>query len=169
MNRDPIFRQKLRLLDDGGHSLRQDLLNSTPPDARVFVYTTAPAVAYPAVGAPAVVVLQTIVPATMLMVIQKWAVLHSGGGFIDGGGTIIWGLFINGGAVEGLNDIESQIGSMTGVEDLGVVANENDLVQVMVQTAGAGAPANTATMARFKGFMYPLEKARRKDKERWQG
>lgn len=157
---DYIFEARRRLLESF-RSLRPDLLSSTPLDARPFVLTSVPFPNYPAVGpANRITVLSYQVPPGMLAVLSQWAIVHVGGGFVDGSGTIIWRLLVNRAAVEGLNDIEAHIGSLDNLNDLKLVAMQNDLVEVTVETAGAGAPPGTSTGARFSGFTYPLEKTR---------
>src|SRR5208283_759084 len=103
-----------------------------PADSLPFIVTPSPFPAYPAPGASAIVVIQYIVPPGQLAVINKLAVVDNGGNTIGTGG-VLWNVLINGGAIDGLGNITSPVGTYAQPNDFVFVAHEQDVVQVTVQ------------------------------------
>ena len=130
-----------------------------PADALPFIVTPNPFPNYPAPGADPIVVIQYIVPQGQLGVITKLAVVHVGGNPPDGTGNVIWSVLINGGGVDGLGDLTSQVGTYAQPNDFVIQVIENDIVQVTVEVINNPMPVGAATAARFHGWTYPLVQA----------
>lgn len=153
----------------GGPSfLNRDIsLFNAPADSRPFIVTppsgsaATPFVGYPAPGAGAVTVIQYIVPKGLMAVINKLAVVHFGGNPPDGTGNVIWRVLINEAGIEGLGNLNSQVGTYAMPNDFVFMAIENDIVKVTVEVplAQPAMPAGTSTAARFHGWTYPLVEA----------
>lgn len=130
-----------------------------PADALPFVVTPNPFPNYPAPGAAPIVVIQYVVPPGMMGVITKLAVVHFGGNPPDGTGNVIWSVLINGGGIDGLGNLTSQVGTYAQPNDFVFRIMENDIVQVTVEVTTAPMPAGQTTAARFHGWTYPLIQA----------
>lgn len=133
----------------------------TPLDSRPVIITPNPFVAYPAPGAAAADVISYLVPAGMFFVVSLLAIIHEGGGFVDGTGNIIWRVKINGAGVKGLSNLSSQVGSWAQPVPMHFSAKENDLIEITVEVPAAAVqppPAGTTTAARIHGYLYPIAK-----------
>ena len=134
---------------------------TVPLDSRPVIITPNPFVAYPAPGAPAVDVISYLVPAGLFFVVNYLAIIHEGGGFVDGSGNIIWRVKINGAGIKGLNNLTSQVGSWAQPVAMQLSAKENDLIEVTVEVPAAAmqppVPGMT-TAARLHGYQYPIAK-----------
>lgn len=130
-----------------------------PGDSLPFIVTPNPFPNYPAVGAPPIVIIQYVVPPGMMGVITKLAVVHNGGNPPDGTGNVIWSVLINGGGIDGLGNLTSQVGTYAQPNDFVFRVIENDIVQVTVQVTTTVMPAGQTTAARFHGWTYPLIQA----------
>jgi hypothetical protein len=130
-------------------------LFNPPADSLPFI-VTAPFVAYPAVNASPVVVIQYVVPPGMLAVITRLAIVDNGANAI-GTGNILWNVLVNGGAIDGLGNLTAPIGTLAQPNDVVFVAHEQDIVQVTVQVTTGAAAGTTAAM--FQGWTYPLSQA----------
>jgi hypothetical protein len=159
---------RVKLALAGAPFLNRDIsLFNAPADSKPFVVTPTggtiaqPFVAYPAPGAGPSVVIQRVVPKGLMDVITKIAIVHVGGNPPDGTGNVVWRLLINGAGVDGLNNLNSQLGTYAQPNDFVIMAIENDIVQVTVEVpAGQPAmPAGQSTAARFHGWSYPLVQA----------
>jgi hypothetical protein len=141
---------------------------SPPADSDSFTVTPTPFVAYPAVGASAVIVISFTVPRSKLAIVRKLSVVHFGGMTPDGTGRVIWRVVKNGGGLRGLNALTSQYGTYAAPKDATILAIENDTLSVTVEcppflpdgvTPNPGEPAGSTTAASFDGFMYSLSEA----------
>lgn len=129
-----------------------------PPDSRPFIVTSVPFPAYPAPGAAATSLLAPAftVPVGYVAVINKLAIVHVGGGIVDGVGNIIWRVLINGGAAKGLNNLTAQVGSFQIPSDVVIVINEGDVFQITVEVPAASPPQVGTTGARIQGYLVPV-------------
>lgn len=130
-----------------------------PADSLPFIVTPNPFVAYPAVGAQPIVIIQYVVPPGMMGVITKLAVVHVGGNPPDGTGNVIWSVLVNGGGIDGLGNLTSQVGTYAQPNDFVFRVIENDVVQVTVEVVANPMPVGATTAARFHGWTYPLIQA----------
>ncbi len=160
---DHIFEQKRQALDDMLPTIDWKKVESRPGNARPFDFSSVPFVAYPAPGAAAVDVLVKnnqafIVPAGMIAVVEYMAISHWGGDIVDGSGNVVWRVLINGAAVRGLHDLESQFASWAQPNPVKFYAVENDVIQVTVEVPAAKAamPAGDSTSARIRGYLFPI-------------
>jgi hypothetical protein len=153
---------RANLVQDAPSFLHPDLSFFNPPaDSRPFIVTPNPFVAYPAPGAGEVVVISYTVPAGLLAVINKLAVVHVGGNPPDGTGNVVWRVKQNGAGVKGMNALTSQVGTYAQPNDFVITAVENDIVEVTVEVPLGQPimPPGTRTAARFHGWTYPLMEA----------
>lgn len=153
---------RVKVALNGPSFLNRDISLFNPPaDSRPFIVTPNPFPAYPAPGAPAIVVIQYIVPVGLMAVINRLAVVHVGGNPPDGTGDVIWRVLINSAGIEGLGDITSQVGTYAQPNDFVFMAIENDIVQVTVEIPALSPPrpVGDTTAARFHGWTYPLVEA----------
>lgn len=167
-NQKRSAQARVKLALAGSPFLNRNMSLFNPPaDNKPFVVTPTggtiaqPFVAYPAPGAGSVVVIQRIVPKGLMDVITKLAIVHVGGNPPDGTGNVVWRLLINGAGVDGLNNLNSQVGTYAQPNDFVIMAIESDIVQVTVEVpAGQPAmPVGQSTAARFHGWSYPLVQA----------
>lgn len=126
---------------------------------RPLIVTPNPFPNYPAPGAAAVEIIRYQVPRGMRAVLNKLAIVHVGGGFVDGSGNVIWRVLVNGAGVKGMEALTSQVGSYSQPNDTWLVLEENDLVQVTVEVPAAqpAMPPGTTTAARVHGFATALQ------------
>jgi len=136
-------------------------LFNPPADSLPFIITPNPFPAYPAPGAGPIDVIEYVVPAGQLAVITKLAIVHVGGNPPDGTGNVIWRVLINGGGIDGLNDLTSQVATYAQPNDFVFRLHERDIVQVTAEVPAAQPPmpVGTRTAARFHGWTYPLIQA----------
>jgi len=130
-----------------------------PGDSLPFIVTPNPFPNYPAVGAAPIVIIQYVVPPGMMGVITKLAIVHVGGNPPDGTGNVIWSVLVNGGGIDGLGSLTSQVGTYAQPNDFVFRIIENDIVQVTVEVTTNPMPVGTTTAARFHGWTYPLIQA----------
>ncbi|MCU1284485.1 MAG: hypothetical protein JWO13_835 [Acidobacteriales bacterium] len=134
-----------------------ELNGSLPPTSgRPFIVTPAPFPAYPAPGAAAITVISYTVPRGMNAVIAFLAIVHVGGGFVDGTGNVIWRVLVNGAGVKGLEALQSQVGAYNNPNVVQLVLQENDVIVVTAEVPAAMAPMVGTTAARFHGFTVPV-------------
>lgn len=133
----------------------RDLTNPSPA-ARWFDQTPSPFPAYPAPGAAAIDVVTLTVPRGFNGRIKQIAIVHVGGGFIDGSGNVIWRVKVNGAAVQGMQNLQSQLGTYAQPAETYIAVHENDLVEVTAEVP-AGQPAMAGTpAARLVGWFFPI-------------
>lgn len=138
-------------------SATSDLLpSSPPPTAQQFVFSPAAFSAYPAPGAAAVVVLQFVVPLGRIGLVTQMAINHFGGGIVDGSGNVIWRVLVNGGALEGMEQMISQLGSWAQPNAVFIPLHENDVFQVTVEVPAGSAAQVGQTAARAHGYTVPM-------------
>lgn len=130
-------------------------LFNPPADSLPFI-VTAPYTAYPAVAAAAAIVLSYTVPQGMLAIINRLAVVDNGGNTL-GNGNIVWNVLINGGALNGLGNLQVPIGTLAQPNNVIFVAHEQDIVEVTVAVTATTATGTTAAM--LQGWTYPLSQA----------
>jgi hypothetical protein len=161
-----VLQMKRRQMAQTESSIAADLLISgTPADSQPFILRSNPPFPnYPAPAAAASVILAITPNAGMLMVIQKLAVVHIGGGFVDGSGNIVWRVLQNGAPVKGLGNLQAQVGTLAQPNDLVLLAMPGDILQITVEVpAGQAAmPGGTSTAAAVHGFQYPVARANRR-------
>lgn len=137
-----------------------DMIVRRPANARPFNFGSNPPVAYPGGGvgsAGPVDVLAYQVPQGFNAVVQYMAIVHIGGGFVDGSGNVIWRVLINGGSAPGLDNQTYQIGTLAQPREIVIVLVENDLLEITVEVPAAKVmPANASTAALITGWEYPL-------------
>jgi hypothetical protein len=160
-----IFDQKMKILDNYNppiwlQSESNDEITIPPPNSRPFIVTPAPFPNYPAPGAAATQVIAYACPIGFVAVVNLLAVVHVGGGFVDGSGNVIWRVLVNGAAVKGLANMQSQVGSYAQPNPILIVIQENDILQVTVEVPAAqpAMPAGTTTAARFQGYVVPINR-----------
>jgi hypothetical protein len=154
-----ILQAKLAQLDRYTSPQWTTLSGPTPPaSSRPFIVTPNPFPAYPAPGANPVVVISYQVPIGMFAVIAYIAIVHVGGGFVDGSGNVVWRVLVNGAGVKGLEALTSQLASYNNPNVVQIVLMENDLIQVTaeVPVGQPAMPGGTSTAARFHGFALPV-------------
>lgn len=157
-----ILLRKLRALNAAppkiDANIRPDVV---PSDSTPFRFTSVPAVAYPAPGAAAVTVLSLTVDPGLNAVLNYLAIMHIGGGFVDFSGNVVWRVFVNGGAVKGLHNITSQVGTLSQPNPFFIPLVENDVLSVTAEVPAAqpAMPAGAVTAALFAGWFYPIQKA----------
>lgn len=130
-------------------------LEKPSPAARWFDKSPAPFPAYPAPGAAAVDILSFTVPPGWHGRIAKLAVVHVGGNFIDGSGNVIWRVKVNGAGVQGMENLQSEVGTYAQPADIYLPIFEGDLVEVTVEIPAAQPAINGTTAARLVGWFYP--------------
>ncbi len=132
------------------------------PDAESDWFDLYPAAfpAYPLPGAGPIDVLSFTVPTGSDGVIKKLAIVHIGGGVIDGTGNVVWRVLVNGAAVRGYQDATSQVGAYSQPLDTFIPVYENDLVQITAEVpAGQPAmPVGDTTAARAMGYFFPKQR-----------
>ncbi|HZU21569.1 MAG TPA: hypothetical protein VE998_01985 [Terriglobales bacterium] len=163
---DRVLQMKRRQMAQQFSTISPDLLAAgTPTDSAPFILRSAsPFSAYPAPNAAATVILQITPSAAMLMVIQKLAIVHIGGGFVDGSGNVIWRVLQNGAPVKGLGNLQAQVGTLAQPNDLILLAMPFDIIQVTVEVPNGqpAMPAGTTTAAAMHGFQYPAQRVSRR-------
>ena len=129
-----------------------------PASGRPFIVTPNPFVAYPAPGAGPTTVITYTVPIGMFAVIAYLAIVHVGGGFVDGSGNIVWRVLVNGAGVKGLENLTSQVATYNNPNVVQLILMENDVIQVTVEIPNGqpAMPPGTSTAARFHGFAVPV-------------
>jgi hypothetical protein len=127
-----------------------------PTSGRPFIVTPAPFPAYPAPGAAAINIISYTVPRGMNALITFLAIVHVGGGFIDGSGNVIWRVLVNGAGVKGLEALQSQVGSYAQPNEVQLVLQENDVIVVTVEVPAAQPAMVGTAAARFHGFVVPV-------------
>jgi hypothetical protein len=117
--------------------------------------TPQPLPAYPAPGAGTIVLASFKLPAAMAGALSSLAIAHIGAAnsFVDGSGTVVWHVFLNGAPVKGLENIYVQIGSPYLPVDTVIELVQNALLEVLVEIpAGQVAPVGNP-FARLIGYM----------------
>lgn len=132
------------------------IVSTEPPmNSRPVVIMSAP---YPNIPAPgpanAVNVITPFqVPAGQIFVVNALAIFFVGGGFVDGSGSIIWRVKVNGAAVKGLNNLQGQLGTSASPQDLILVLRENDILTITVESTVV-TPGTTG--AKVVGYQIPI-------------
>lgn len=156
------MRIKLEALAHSRNFEIPDSYDSPPSHARTFDYVTpfpnqGGFVNYPAAGAGPVTILSYAVPKGFEAFVGYLAIVHIGGGYVNGSGNIIWRVFVNNGAQQGLNDIESQIASLEQPNRIPIHLAQTDTLTITVEVP-AGAvqppPLGATTAARIRGWAY---------------
>jgi hypothetical protein len=159
-----IMQQKAAALA----SIRTDTLagfnaHQAPADSHPFVYNSSAAFAYPAPGAGPATMLAYTVPPGSIAVINMLSIVAIGGAFIDASGQLIWRCWLNGSGIDGLENLQAQIGSLATPVPIQVVLTENDLFLVTVEIPAGqpGMPPLSTSVARIWGWTYSLTKVSR--------
>jgi len=118
-------------------------------------------VALPAVGAQATI-LTFQVPVGRNGVIKKVANNYVGAGWLEGSGTLVWQILIDGAPPAGANSYASILASLGSpanpVEISGFRIYENQVLTVIIQNVAPGiVPAGQLCGARLVGYLYPKE------------
>jgi hypothetical protein len=126
-----------------------------PANALPFIRTTAaPFPNYANGPGNAVTILNFQVPKGQIAVVRFLAIVHWGGGVVDGQNVVIWRVLVNGAGVDGLENLGAQVGSWAQPNEVQFVLQENDVLTITAESVGA-APAGQ-TSARIHGFSYPV-------------
>lgn len=155
-NQQAVWQQKVALLDQYRPPQWMHLDTSkVPADSKPFIITSVPFPAYPAAFAAAVNLFASdfVVPVGFTAIINKLAIVHVGGGFIDGTGIIIWRVLRNSAGEKGLNNLTAQVGSLQIPNDIVLVLQEGDHFQITVETTALQAGT---TGARISGYFVPV-------------
>ncbi len=133
-------------------------LDVPPPDATPNIVVTTPYSNYPAPGAAAIVILSETVPAGFNEVFNLIAVFASQGGVVNGSGNVIWRVLIDGASVQGMDNLQSQLGSDAQPIPTYIHLIELSTIQITVEVP-AGQPALPGTTgARLHGYRYPVNR-----------
>jgi hypothetical protein len=143
-----------------GHPSRVSAAELQAPaaDARPFIVDPAPFPNYPLNGQPAIVIISYTVPAGMRAVVKWLSIVNIGGGFIDGSGQVVWRVLVNGAAVKGLHNLQSQVGTYAQPNEVLIALEENDTIEVTVEVPAGqpDMPAGSTAAARMHGWAYPI-------------
>jgi hypothetical protein len=116
-------------------------------------------VALPAIGAQANII-QFQVPAGYNGVIRKIANNYVGGGWIEGSGSVVWQILVDGAPPPGANSYSAIVGSLGSpanpVEISGFRIFENQVITVVVENVSLVAAGQLAG-ARLIGWLYPID------------
>lgn len=154
-----VLKSKLQQLSSYKSPQWVGLQNILPPaNSRPFIVTPNPFPAYPAPGTGPITVISYQVPPGMFAVIAYLAIVHIGGGFVDGTGSVIWRVLVNGAGVKGLEALSSQLGAYNNPNIVQIVLMENDIIQVTAEVPAGEAAMIGTTAARFHGFAVPVVK-----------
>ena len=154
-----ILNSKLAMLDRFKEAEWQTVDPYAPPmNSRPFIVTPAPFPGYPAPGAVATEIIRYVVPVGQVAVINYLAVVHVGGGFVDGSGNVIWRILRNSAALKGMNNLQSQVGTYAAPIPVAVMGVEGDIFTVTVEVPAAQPPMppGSSTAARIHGFIMPV-------------
>jgi hypothetical protein len=137
---------------------RLPVVNYMPPEGREF--RAAAYVGIPLQGATAVVV-QIKVPQGFNGVINYFANVYVGGGFVEGAGFLTWTLYQDyqqGVVAPGFNNILASLGSVPNPAHLnGIKIKENQLPTLTVSNAAVGiVPAGQLIGGLIGGYFYPV-------------
>lgn len=135
------------------------VLRNPTADCRFFDLTPAPFPAFPAAGAGQSTILSLNVPAGQGCLIRWLAFVYIGGGYLDGAGNIIWRVLVNGAAVQGYENTQTQVGTLAVPSDTQIIAYEGDTVEVTVEVPNGAPdppPAGSTAACRLKGWFFPL-------------
>lgn len=153
-----IVNSKLRSL--GRLSDDRLLLSILPTsDSRpFFAITPGPFPAYPAPAAAATQILRFVVPAGAIAVISKLAIVHIGGGQVDGTGNVIWRASVNGACLNGMENMQAQTATFANPNDVVIVLHENDVFVITAEVPAAQAAQVGSTASRIHGYITPVMK-----------
>lgn len=136
-----------------------DIMRNRPPDSRTFILTPSGTFPnYPAPGAAAVNVLTFTVPQGQNAVIEMLSVVHFGGNPPDGTGNVIWRVLVNDAALEGLDALNSQVGTYAQPQAVLIQLVENDVFRITAEVPNGqpAMPPGTSTAARIHGWTYNI-------------
>lgn len=144
----------------GAAGAGRSLLNFPDAESDWFDFYPPAFPAYPAPGAGAITVLSFTVPTGADGVIKKLAIVHIGGGLVDGTGQVIWRVLQNGAAVRGYQDATSQVGSYAQPLDTFIPVYEGDVIEVTAEVPPGqlALPAGDSTAARAMGYFFPKQR-----------
>jgi hypothetical protein len=145
---------------DRARKTNLDVLSKRPGDARTFILTPQGAgfPNYPAPGAAALNVIMYTVPQGQNAVIEKLAIVHFGGGAPDGTGNVIWRVLINDAAYEGLDSLNSQVGTFATPVEVPITLVENDVLRITAEVPAGQPPMppGSSTAARLHGYTFNI-------------
>ena len=150
-----ILQNKLAALQNSPRNVPANLAKHQPADAHPFQVNSNPFPAYLAPGAGAVELLRYQVPQGLVAVIEFMVIVAMGGGFSDGSGNVLWRCWLNGAAIDGLENITAHMGNFDTPVPVQIVLSENDLFYITAEIpAGQNPmPPGATTGGRIKGWV----------------
>lgn len=158
---DYMLAQRRRAMSKITSPVDPSVLRNPSADSSFFDLTPAPFPAFPAKGAGQQTILSFQVPAGHAAIVRWLAFVYIGGGYLDGAGNIVWRVLVNGAAVQGYEDTQTQVGTLAMPSDTQILAYEGDTVEVTVEVPAAAPtppPAGATAACRLKGWFFPLRR-----------
>jgi hypothetical protein len=139
---------------------------ATQPQLPIWIYPGAPSFPIEAIGfaampvaAASVIIVQALIPAGFNAVIWQLANTNSNAGFVDGDGTVIWTILVNGVAYRGLEQITASLGAIAAPSRLvaPIFVKEQQVVALSLKNISEAVPAGKPLGGRLSGYAYPKD------------
>ena len=128
-----------------------------PPSFRPFDLQTNTTVPTPGVGLSAIV-LESLVPTGFARVIRGLSVNLIGPGFVQGSGTMVFSVTVDGAPVKGYGQLTTELGSVFFPrETFGILANSGQTVRIVASNVSYVA-GGTNVVGSIVGYDYPKQR-----------